>query len=565
MGPVDLAGLEVVYATSSGSTVTRKGTWSVVTVLDPGKRVLLANAAGAYAALADTTYSGGFAATGGSIALRVVGGAVIDSVGWGDATNDLVEGSPAPAPAAGSSLERAPGGVLGNGWDTNDGAVDWFVQTVPSPQGLRGAARPGDRAGADSDADPDAHPHPDAATGRRTDADPDPDAGSDADAQADPDARPDTDPHTAPDSHPHTAPDPEPNADANAHAEPDTHAHADGRPDDGPRGRTIAAGRDRRHGPGDRGRGGRPPRDTRAHRGRRRDGWHRGTPAVRCHRAGARHAPPGHRRDRRAIWPARAPARPRRRDGRRRGCVPEPQALGATGPDESFEGRLVVATGRLTARPATSSSGDGTLTLQRTDGSPVKVFADRVELDRRIGVLGRRHVPGHRGRRPAGHADGCPGRLSPVSPRCGGRRASSRPPPTPSAVRHGIADRQAHGISVAHLPRPTAPISIAAAKRTTRPIGRHRGDLVTAPASLLDGSGKLFVVQDGVGRDRGPRAVGGHRARGRVARAHRRDGRHVVRRAAAGGDAHRTAGHGVGPRARCSSTARPDSRRNGGS
>src|SRR6476469_3714064 len=109
-GAVDLAGVEVVYATSSGSTVTRKGTWSVSTVLDPGKRVLLANAAGTYAALGDATYSGGFAATGGTVALRVVGGAVIDSVGWGDATNDLVEGSPAPAPAAGSSLERAPGG-----------------------------------------------------------------------------------------------------------------------------------------------------------------------------------------------------------------------------------------------------------------------------------------------------------------------------------------------------------------------------------------------------------------------------------------------------------------------
>src|SRR6185503_2993981 len=132
----DLAGLEVVYATSSGSTVTRKGTWTVATVLEPGRRILLANAAGTHAAVADATYSGGFAATGGTVALRVVGGAVIDSVGWGDATNDLIEGSPAPAPPAGSSLERAPGGALGNGWDTNDGSVDWFVQAVPSPQGL---------------------------------------------------------------------------------------------------------------------------------------------------------------------------------------------------------------------------------------------------------------------------------------------------------------------------------------------------------------------------------------------------------------------------------------------
>src|SRR5206468_2685483 len=44
--PVDLVGLEVVYATSSGSTVTRKATWAGSTVLDPGKRFLLANASG---------------------------------------------------------------------------------------------------------------------------------------------------------------------------------------------------------------------------------------------------------------------------------------------------------------------------------------------------------------------------------------------------------------------------------------------------------------------------------------------------------------------------------------
>ena len=81
--PVDLAGLEVVYATSSGSTVTRKATWANPTILDPGKRVLLANASGVYAAVADATYSGGFAATGGAVAIRVVGGAAVDAIGWG--------------------------------------------------------------------------------------------------------------------------------------------------------------------------------------------------------------------------------------------------------------------------------------------------------------------------------------------------------------------------------------------------------------------------------------------------------------------------------------------------
>ena len=141
-GPVDLAGMEVVYATATGSTVTRKATWSASTILEPGKRILLANTAGVYAALADVTYSSGFAATGGAIALRVVSGTPIDAVGWGDASSSFVEGTAVAAPPAGSSIERAPGGQAGNGTDTNDNAADWLVQAAPSPQGLAAPAVP---------------------------------------------------------------------------------------------------------------------------------------------------------------------------------------------------------------------------------------------------------------------------------------------------------------------------------------------------------------------------------------------------------------------------------------
>ncbi|MEA2611851.1 MAG: uncharacterized protein QOG32_1577, partial [Chloroflexota bacterium] len=139
---VDLAGLEVVYATSTGSTVTRKATWTTTTILEPGRHLLIANAAGIHAAMADATYSGGFAATGGAVALRVVGANAIDAVGWGDATNAFVEGIAAPAPPARSSLERGPGGPDGNGVDTNDNVADWFVQVAPSPQGSGSGAVP---------------------------------------------------------------------------------------------------------------------------------------------------------------------------------------------------------------------------------------------------------------------------------------------------------------------------------------------------------------------------------------------------------------------------------------
>ena len=121
----------------SGSTVTRKATWTVATdpragPADPDRE----RGRGDRARWRTSTYTGGFAATGGAVALRVVGGAPIDAIGWGDATNGFVEGTAAPAPPAGSSLERAPGGALGNGTRHERQPADWFVQAAPSPQGL---------------------------------------------------------------------------------------------------------------------------------------------------------------------------------------------------------------------------------------------------------------------------------------------------------------------------------------------------------------------------------------------------------------------------------------------
>jgi hypothetical protein len=144
-GPVavDLNGLELVYATSTGGTVTRKAAWTAATILDPGRHLLVANGSGIHAAIADAVYSGGFAATGGSVALRPIGGAAIDAVGWGDASNAFVEGLATAAPASGSSIERLPGGLLGNGVDSNENSADFVVRALPSPQNLSSPPTPG--------------------------------------------------------------------------------------------------------------------------------------------------------------------------------------------------------------------------------------------------------------------------------------------------------------------------------------------------------------------------------------------------------------------------------------
>jgi hypothetical protein len=80
---------------------------------------------------ADQTYaSGSLAATGGGIALRNASGTVIDSVGYGTGTaNAYVEGAPAAAPAAGSSIGRHP-----NGYDSDHNDADFTVATTPTPR-----------------------------------------------------------------------------------------------------------------------------------------------------------------------------------------------------------------------------------------------------------------------------------------------------------------------------------------------------------------------------------------------------------------------------------------------
>ena len=91
---LDLAGLEIAYVTSSGSTVTRKASWSTPLALESGRHLLIANASGIYAAFADATYTGGFAATGGAIVRPI--GAPVDAVAWGG-DERLRRGNAAPA------------------------------------------------------------------------------------------------------------------------------------------------------------------------------------------------------------------------------------------------------------------------------------------------------------------------------------------------------------------------------------------------------------------------------------------------------------------------------------
>jgi hypothetical protein len=157
--PLPLEGLELVYASASGATVSRRAAWELgAPSIPPGHHLLVANELGIYAPIADAIYASGMAASGGSVALRIQGAATaVDAVGWGTAASTWLEGAPVAAPAAGSSLERRPGGPAGSTQDTDDNAADFVERPVPDPQNAASPPVP-DPAGTSPSPTPSAVP-----------------------------------------------------------------------------------------------------------------------------------------------------------------------------------------------------------------------------------------------------------------------------------------------------------------------------------------------------------------------------------------------------------------------
>lgn len=133
--PIDLNGYRLVYRSATGSSDRQFINWASSTVVQPG----------AYYLIASSSYNGGVApdirydptvcmcsmgGAGGGLAIRSGApdtGVIIDSVGWGTATNIFVETSVTAAPAANNSQSRVSGACQ----DTDNNAGD-FAATVPS-------------------------------------------------------------------------------------------------------------------------------------------------------------------------------------------------------------------------------------------------------------------------------------------------------------------------------------------------------------------------------------------------------------------------------------------------
>jgi hypothetical protein len=127
---LDLTGWKLVYRAAAS---TNEGTLVAdLAHTVPAGGFLVFAGSGYYTAVRDGTMASGLAAAGGGVGLRDPGGALVDSVGWGTATNAMVQGSAAPAPtdvaAPGRSIIRLPGAA-----SSGDNAGDFKVTTDPTP------------------------------------------------------------------------------------------------------------------------------------------------------------------------------------------------------------------------------------------------------------------------------------------------------------------------------------------------------------------------------------------------------------------------------------------------
>jgi Lamin Tail Domain/Collagen triple helix repeat (20 copies) len=128
----DISGFRVAYRSSAGTSDITLATVPTGTTLAAGGFYLLGGSGYLGSHAPDQTFSASLAAGGGGLAVRDATGTILDSVGYGDATNAFVEGHAATAPPAtaapGSSANRIP-----DGHDTNDNAADFSITASPTP------------------------------------------------------------------------------------------------------------------------------------------------------------------------------------------------------------------------------------------------------------------------------------------------------------------------------------------------------------------------------------------------------------------------------------------------
>ena len=135
--PAAIGVFRLVYRSDSGTSDVALAAIPTGVTLQPGSFYVFGGSAYVGGHPADQSFTAGLAAAGGGVALRDGDGSVVDSVGWGTATNAFVEAHAAPAVPVtappGSSDVRRP-----DGHDTNDNGADFAVTPTATPGGSNG-------------------------------------------------------------------------------------------------------------------------------------------------------------------------------------------------------------------------------------------------------------------------------------------------------------------------------------------------------------------------------------------------------------------------------------------
>jgi predicted extracellular nuclease len=126
---IDLTGYRIVYRSAAGTADVSILAFAAGTKIAAGGYLLLANSG--YTGTKDFSFSNGLSATGGGLAIRngaLDSGTIIDSLGYGNATNAFVEGAAAPAPTTAQALKRNATST-----DSDNNSTD-FVAGARDPQ-----------------------------------------------------------------------------------------------------------------------------------------------------------------------------------------------------------------------------------------------------------------------------------------------------------------------------------------------------------------------------------------------------------------------------------------------
>jgi hypothetical protein len=129
----NLTGYKLIYRSASGNTDVTLFSFTSGSISGNGYLLIVGSAYSGGGQTDGTFPGGGLAAAGGGVALKDAGSAIVDSVGYGTATNAFVEGQAAPAPDKDQSVGRSP-----NGKDTGNNAADFVTFALPTPRAHNG-------------------------------------------------------------------------------------------------------------------------------------------------------------------------------------------------------------------------------------------------------------------------------------------------------------------------------------------------------------------------------------------------------------------------------------------